>query len=366
MKVPKINPSKALRIPSKRKRKNTGLAPGSLVFTGEKKLEHVEVTLMEYNAAGLIREATEQGAIPSASEEGVVRWYDIRGLHDVELIRSLGQQFDLHPLVLEDILDTEQRPKFEEYDNSFFLLLQALSLMTQAQAVEVETEQVSIYAKEGVVLSFQENDTDLFPGVRTRIRSGQGKIKKRGADYLAYALADNIVDHYYLLLDQLETLLDELEEEILREARRDSKQRIHQLKLQSITLRKVVSPLRDAVNQFAKCENPIMGEDTNMFVRDLHDHTEQIMENIDSYRDLIGGLYDLFVSEVSFKMNSVMQVLTIISTIFIPLTFLAGIYGMNFKHMPELEWRYSYYVLWGIMAIIALGLIYYFRRRNWL
>ncbi|NBC09772.1 MAG: magnesium/cobalt transporter CorA [Bacteroidetes bacterium] len=364
MKVPKINPGKALKIPSKRKRKNTGLAPGSLVFTGEKKLEHIEVTLMEYSAEGLIREATEQGAIPSASEGAVVRWYDIRGLHDVELIRSLGQQFNLHPLVLEDILDTGQRPKFEEYDDSFFLLLQGLSL--NAQAVEVETEQVAIYAKEGVVLSFQENGTDLFPGVRARIRSGHGKIKKRGADYLAYALADNIVDHYYLLLDQLETLLDELEVEILRETRRDSKQRIHLLKLQSITLRKVVSPLREAVNEFARCESPLMAEDTDVFVRDLHDHTEQVMENIDSYRDLISGLYDLFVSEVSFKMNSVMQVLTIISTIFIPLTFLAGIYGMNFQHMPELEWRYGYYALWGIMLLIALALIYYFRRRNWL
>lgn len=364
MKVPKIYPSNALRIPSLKKRKNTGLAPGSLVFTGEKKLDQVEVTLMEYSTEGLIRKVHEKNAIPEASEGQFIRWYDIRGLHDVEFIRALGLQFSLHPLVLEDILDTEQRPKFEEYDQGFFLLLQALSL--NVQDTEVEAEQVSIYAKEGVVLSFQENDTDLFPGVRARIESGKGKIKKRGADYLAYALADNTVDHYYLLLDQLETLLDDLEEEILKETRRDSKQRIHQLKLQSITLRKVVVPLREAVKDFASCESPLMAEDTGIFVRDLHDHTEQIMENIDSFRDLISGLYDLFVSEVSFKMNSVMQVLTIISTIFIPLTFLAGVYGMNFEHMPELKWRYGYYAVWGVMAFVALALIYYFRRRNWL
>jgi magnesium transporter len=364
MKVPKINPGKALKIPAIMKRKNTGMAPGSLVFTGEKKLDHVEVTLLEYNHEGLLRQINKQGSFPLPSEDAVVSWYDIQGLHDVELIRALGQQFNIHNLVLEDILDTGQRPKFEEYENSFFLLLQALSLSNDK--MEVETEQVGIYAMDGVVLSFQENDTDLFPGVRERITSGKGKIKKRGADYLAYALVDNIVDHYYLLMDQLDSLLDELEAEILREARRESKDKIHKLKLQSITLRKVVSPLREAVQEFSRCELPLMAEGTEVFVRDLHDHTVQIMENIDSYRDLISGLYDLFVSEISFKMNSVMQVLTIISTIFIPLTFLAGIYGMNFKYMPELEWRYGYYAIWGVMAIIALALINYFRKRHWL
>jgi magnesium transporter len=364
MKVPKIAPKNALKIPGSKRRKNTGLAPGSLVFTGEKRLEEVQVALIEYNRDGIIREQYETGRLPEATDGDHIRWYDLRGLHNVALIKELGERFRIHPLVLEDILDIDQRPKFEEYERGIFLLLRALSF--DQKSLEVGTEQVAIYAGDGIVLSFQENASDLFQGVRQRMQSDTGKIKQRKADYLAYALADNIVDHYYLLLDQLEEVVDKLEEEILSDARRDSKAKIHNLKLQSITLRKVVGPLREAIGKFSRSDSSLLEQSTGVFIRDLHDHTLQIMENIDSYRDMISGLYDLYLSEISFKMNSVMQVLTIISTIFIPLTFLAGIYGMNFKHMPELEWRYGYPALWLVMLAISLALIYYFRRRNWL
>ncbi|TXB61558.1 magnesium/cobalt transporter CorA [Phaeodactylibacter luteus] len=361
-KLAKHNP--VSRAVSKRKRKNTGLAPGSLVFTGTKHLEEAAVTLTEYHAEGVIYEQSSLGQLPTPHEGGFIRWYDIRGLHHVPLIQELGDLYNIHPLVLEDILDTQQRPKFEEYDNGLFLIVRALSLNAQEQ--RVETEQVGIFAGEGFVLSFQENETDLFSGVRDRIRSGRGKIKKRKADYLAYALADNIVDHYYVLLDQLDVMLDGLEEEILSDANRSTKGRIHSLKLQSITLRKSVAPLREAIGQFSRSDSAFIDEGTEVFIRDLHDHSVQVMDGIDTFRDMISGLYDLYLSEISFKMNSIMQVLTIISTIFIPLTFLAGIYGMNFDHMPELHWRYSYYVLWAVMALISAALIYYFRRRNWL
>ncbi|MBV6654439.1 MAG: magnesium/cobalt transporter CorA [Mameliella sp.] len=365
MSLPKISTKATLNLRSRRKkRQNTGLAPGSLVFTGQKKLEQTQVTLIEYGEAGTVIEQKAEGQIPVSDGTAKVSWYDVRGLHDVTLVEQLGKQFGVHPLSLEDILDTQQRPKFEDYENGLFLILKALTYNEEHQ--RVQTEQVAIFAGADFVLSFQENETDLFPGVRERIHSGRAKIRKRKADYLAYALADNIVDQYYLLLDRIDVLLDDLEEEILANANRDSKSKIHNLRLQTITLRKAVAPLRDAVAQFSRVESPLLAEGTEVFIRDLHDHVVQVMENIDTIRDMMNGLYDLYLSEISFKMNSIMQVLTIISTIFIPLTFLAGIYGMNFKHMPELDWQYGYYYLWGIMALISGGLIYYFRRRNWL
>jgi magnesium transporter len=365
MSLPKISTKATLKLkPRKKKRQNTGLAPGSLIFTGQKKLEEAQVILVEYSMEGEAREQKAEGQIPVSEEPAMVKWYDVRGLHDVALVEQLGKQFGVHPLALEDILDTQQRPKFEDYENGLFLILKALSYDEEQQ--RIQTEQVAIFAGDGFVLSFQENETDLFPGVRERIHSGRAKIRKRKADYLAYALADNIVDQYYLLLDRIDLLLDDLEEEILSKANRDSKGRIHNLRLQTITLRKAIAPLRDAIGAFSRVDSPLMSEGTEVFVRDLYDHVVQVMENIDTIRDMMNGLYDLYLSEISFKMNSIMQVLTIISTIFIPLTFLAGIYGMNFEHMPELQWEYGYYYLWGLMLIISSGLIYYFRRRNWL
>jgi magnesium transporter len=365
MSLPKISTKAALKLkPRKKKRQNTGLAPGSLIFTGQKKLEEVQVTLIEYSTDGAVREQKAEGRIPKPDTTPMVRWYDVRGLHDVALVEELGKQFNVHPLALEDILDTQQRPKFEDYENGLFLILKALSYDKEQQAVL--TEQVAIFAGDGFVLSFQENGTDLFPGVRERIHSGRAKIKKRKADYLAYALADNIVDNYYLLLDRMDLVLGDLEEEILSQANRNSKGKIHNLRLQTITLRKILAPLRDAVGQFSRSDSALLAEGTEVFIRDLYDHTLQVMESIDTIRDMMNGLYDLYLSEISFKMNSIMQVLTIISTIFIPLTFLAGIYGMNFEHMPELSWQYGYYYLWGVMLLTSAGLIYYFRHRNWL
>ena len=211
-----------------------------------------------------------------------------------------------------------------------------------------------------------EDEADLFPGVRDRIHSSRGRIRKRGADYLSYALLDNIVDHYYVVLDQMEEVLEQLEADILANPGRESKEKIHNLKLQFIILRKSVAPLREAIGRFSRCENPIIAEETHIFLRDLYDHTIQVIDTIDTYRDMMSGLYDLYLSEISFRMNSVIQVLTIMSTIFIPLTFLAGIYGMNFDNMPELHWKYGYFILLGVMLAIGLGLIRLFKQKNWL
>ncbi|MCO6477182.1 MAG: magnesium/cobalt transporter CorA [Phaeodactylibacter sp.] len=352
----------AVRLP-KRPRK-TGLPPGSLVFTGRKKVEETHVTLVQFNTEGQIFEQHAKEKLPTPEEGSLVSWFDIRGLHNVELIQALGDQFNIHPLVLEDVLNTQQRPKFEEHESGIFLTVQSLTF--DRDNLEVKMEQVSIYAGKGFVISFQEDKDDLFPAIRERILSGRGKIKKKGADYLAYALADNIVDHYYLLLDQLEEVLDELEEEILSRPGRSSKEKIHSLKIEAIMLRKMVSPLREAIGRFSRTDSPFVEETTLIFLRDLYDHTIQVMDTIDTYRDVMSGLYDLYLSEISFRMNNVIQLLTIISTIFIPLTFLAGIYGMNFDHMPELHWKYGYFVLWGVMVLIAVSLVFVFKRKNWL
>ena len=342
----------------------TGLPPGSLVFTGNRRSESVHIHLMRYGA----EKFTEQHAVddlpdPEEGKDLPVRWLDVRGLHHEELIARIGRRNKIHSLVLEDILDVRQRPKFDEYEEGIFLQLRAFQL--DRAKMEIKTEQVSIYVTKERTFSFQEDTTDLFAAVRERIRTGRGKVRHRGPDYLAYALADSLVDHYYLVLDEVEELVEELEEEIMSSPEENLKQRIHHLRLQMLTLRKSVSPLREAVSRFSKSDSELLSERTEPFIRDLYDHTIQVMDSIETYRDVLNGLYDLYLSEISFRMNNVMQVLTIISTIFIPLTFLAGIYGMNFVWIPELQWKYSYPVLWVIMIVITILLIYYFKRKKW-
>jgi magnesium transporter len=280
------------------------------------------------------------------------------------MIEEVGRFFKIHPLSLEDVLDTSQRPKFDEYDNGIFLIVRSLDF--DEQELEVETEQVGIFIGEHFVVSFQERAEDIFAPIELRLASSSGKIRKRGSDYLAYALIDNVVDNYLIALEKIEKQVDLLEEVIMNNPESHTKGRIHELRLATLTMRKAVYPLREAINRFTDSDHAVKNEETDIFLRDLYDHTIQVMDMVETYRDMINGLYDLYLSEISFKMNNVMKVLTIISTIFIPLSFLAGVYGMNFQHMPELQWRYGYYVLWAIMIALAGGLMFYFWRKKWL
>lgn len=346
-----------------KKRKQAGLPPGSLIFTGQKKVESPDVTILKYNETE-ITELKPTDLSVAQPQEGFVTWYDVRGLHEIELVEKMGAQFEIHPLILEDILDIHQRAKFETYKKGFFLIARSLNL--DPETWEIQSEQVAIYVGSGFVLSFQETADDLFQPVRDRLASGKGKIRMRTPDYLAYALVDSLVDRYYHLLDRIEERIEQLEDDILEGRHSNVKMRIHEQKRQVIDLRRSVVPLRDAVNQFSKSDHELIANVTTVFLRDLFDHAVQVVELMESHRDTLMNLHDLYLSEISFKMNQVMQVLTIIATIFIPLTFLAGIYGMNFEHMPELHWKYSYYVLWGIMILITLALLYYFRRKRWL
>lgn len=350
-----------------RRRKKTqrkhGLPPGTLVFTGDRHTDVPDIVLVQYTESDTFMQSAREMAPPAREMTGVV-WYDVRGLHHVPLIEQLGRQFGVHTLALEDVLDIQQRAKFEDYEDAVFIIAPALTFDEATQ--EVQHEQIGIYAGKDFVLSFQEKPDDTFASVRDRILHGNGRIRKRGADYLVYALLDTIVDHYYLVLDKLEELIDNQEHQVLTAPDESTKRSIHHLKLQVLALRKTVFPLREAVNAFSRSDNPMVQDSTRLFIRDIYDHTIQIMDAIDTWRDVLNGIFDLYLSQLSFRMNNVMQVLTIISTIFIPLTFLAGVYGMNFQNMPELGWRYGYYAVWSLMLLIALLLLLLFRKKRWL
>lgn len=225
---------------------------------------------------------------------------------------------------------------------------------------------MAVYFRKGFVITFQEDHTDTFEPVRQRIHAGKGKVRMLGADYLAYALADTIVDNYFFVLDQIEEEIEALEEKLLTYPDKHSREDIHQLKREVIRARKCVAPLREAISRFSKSESDHINPKTGFFIRDLHDHTIQIMDMVDSYRDILNGLQDLYISEISFKMNQIMQVLTIITTIFVPLSFLAGLYGMNFENMPELRHHNGYYMLLMVMVVIVLSLVLWFKNKKWL
>jgi len=357
---PKIPKPKALQ-----RRKVKGTPPGSIIYTGRKEVTN-RVHYLRYNETELhLSEfaSSEHDKIkPSQTNE--IDWYDLRGLSDTVLIERIGKTFSLHPLLLEDVADVYQRPKFEEYDAGVFIIIKALHFDKERR--KITTEQVSIFFSDGVLISFQESEDDLFHEIRQRIQNDRGRIRRRGADYLAYALLDNIVDNYYVVLEEVDNLVELLEEEIILKPTTKIKQDIHSLKRELLVVRKSIGPLREAVSRFTKTESSVVAENTLLFLRDLYDHTIQIMDSNEAYRDMLNSLQDLYLSEISFKMNQVMQVLTIITTIFVPLGFLAGLYGMNFEYIPELKFRYGYFVLLGIMFLIVLTSLLFFRKKKWL
>ena len=339
-----------------------GSVPGALIFTGDQKVQSPDLTVYHFNEERLEVEDHLPGSADILTDE--VLWIDIRGLHEIRLVEEVGKMFGLHALAMEDILDIHQRPKFEEYDQAFFLIVRSFTY--DKSKLKIIPEQISMYCGAHFVLSFQEDATDIFASVRKRVDQSYGRIRKRGADYLMYALADNIIDAYFTVLDALGDDVEQLEDIIVQNPSPEVKLRIHLLKQCTLDIRRGLSPLREAVGKYSRSESELIDDKTRFFLRDLYDHVLHAMDINETYRDALSGLHDLYISEISFRMNNVMQVLTIIATIFIPLTFFAGIYGMNFDHMPELHYKYSYYILLGAMALITIGLIFFFRRKRWL
>lgn len=300
-------------------------------------------------------------AFPLAEGPGVT-WIDFDGIPESSLVQKIGSELSLHPLVLEDIMNTSQRPKIEDYDDYIFLVVTALRM----EESEVRTEHVSLVLTKNYVLSFREQVVDPWEAVRTRLRAGTGYLRKSGPDYLAYALLDSVVDQYFSVLDSMSTEIESLEASILEETSNRTLHTVHKLKQQMVSIRRVVWPLREIVNHLLRSESSLVEPGTRVFLRDVYDHTIHVLESVESTRDILSGLADLHLSITGHRLNEVMKVLTVIATIFIPLTFLAGIYGMNFEYMPELALKWAYPVLWCVMIALGSLMILFFKRKGWL
>lgn len=341
-----------------------GMAPGSVIYVGNGVAGDTRIELLSYSA-----DRAEERTIPSAEfavlepPPATVTWIDIDSLQDIGLIQEVGARYGIHELVLEDVVNTGQRPKLEEHPNYICLVLKGLDLDSHG---ELRAEQLSLILGDGWVLSFHERASGLFDGVRDRIGEDAARIRKMGADYLVYALVDAVVDDYYEVLESLGENLDILEDDLLIRSVPEAAQRLHAIRRELIFIRKAIWPLRDMMGNLHRSESPLICEETRRYVDDVHDHLLQVLDTVGTFRDLLAGLQDIYLSSVSNGMNEVMKTLTIIATLFIPLTFIAGIYGMNFEQMPELHWAWGYFSVWGLMAVVAATMLIYFRRKRWL
>lgn len=345
--------------------KQVGLPPGALIHVGKQRTEKPVISLIDYDQTRF--ETLTDISIDKATsfkETSTVSWVNLSGIHDISLLEEFGKRFDFHPLALEDILNTQHRPKLEEYEDYSLIILKMLFFDDAAQSIN--TEQISLLLGPNYVVSFQELEGDVFDGVRDRLQRGNGRIRQRGPDYLAYALIDSIVDSYFHILEKIGDKLVQLEEDLISSPDSSMLTTIHHYKRELLLLRKSVWPLREVISQMHKEASPLISEGTQLYLRDLYDHTVQAIDTLEIFRDTVTGLQDLYMSSVSNRMNEIMKVLTIMASIFIPLTFVAGIYGMNFENIPELKWRYGYFMLWGFMVCCATAMIVYFRRKKWL
>lgn len=343
----------------------TGLPPGSLIHIGEKKAERVRIRILDYDENQF--EEKEAKSIEECfpfKDKPTTTWINIDGLHQVDIIEKIGNKFDFHPLLLEDILNTEQRPKIEDFETHIYIVLKMLYYDEKIK--EITSEQISIIFGHNFVISFQEKEGDIFDPIRERIRTGKGRTRKMGADYLSYSLVDSIVDSYFSILEKLGENIEDVEETMITDPKPETLHGIHSLKRKMISLRKSVWPLRDVLSALERSESPLIQEPTRIYLKDVYDHTIQVIDTVETYRDVLSGMLDVYLSSISNKMNEIMKVLTIIATIFIPLTFIAGVYGMNFEFMPELRWRLGYPAIWVVMISVGISMLVYFRKKKWI
>ncbi|HAS16703.1 MAG TPA: magnesium and cobalt transport protein CorA [Nitrospiraceae bacterium] len=349
----------------KKRTQKSGLPPGTLIHIGEKRTEKVKIRIMDYSDMGLkeMEADTIETCFPF-KDKPTNTWINIEGIHDVRVLERLGESYGFHTLILEDILNTDQRPKMEDHGEYIYVVLKMLNSDKNNSVV---IEQISLLLGKNFVISLQEGlEGDVFNPVRERIRSGKGRIRKMGSDYLAYALLDSIVDNYFIVLEKLGEKIEVLEEELITNPKRETLHAIHNLKREMIFLRKSVWPLREVISGLERGESSLISKSTQIFLRDLYDHTIQVIDTVEAFRDMLSGMLDIYLSSVSNKMNEVMKVLTIIATIFIPLTFIAGVYGMNFRNMPEIEWQWGYPLSLLIMGGVAVIMLVFFRKKRWI
>jgi magnesium transporter len=341
-----------------------GLSPGTLLPPSQQPEAALEVQVLVYDQEGvLIMDGQHIDQLLPLKEQAVT-WIHVQGRPPISMLEQFGRHFNLHPLLLEDLLQPQQRPKAEDYGDYIFVSLKALRLDIAEESIQAE--QVGLILGERFVLSFLIGSTGrLFDPVAERIKSGKGRIRRMGPDYLAYSQMDLVVDRYFLILEKLGEEIEDLEEELVTSPTSQTMHRIHALKREMIALRRSVWPLREVISGLERGESPLIHPKTIPYFRDLYDHVVQVMDTIESFREMLSGMVDIYLSSVSNKMNQIMKLLTIIATIFIPLTFIVGIYGMNFEYMPELKWRWGYFGVMALMTLLAVGMLVFFRLRKW-
>jgi magnesium transporter len=349
----------------KRSSQTIGLPPGSLVHIGEKKTGKVKITIIDYDEKHFEEKEVEKvEECFSFKDKKTVSWINIDGVHQLDIIEKIGKCFNLHPLVLEDIVNTGQRPKMEDYEGYIYIVIKMLYHSEKEN--EIKAEQISLILGKNYVISFQESEGDVFNHVRERIRKAKGRIRKMGADYLAYALLDAIIDNYFIILEKIGEKVEGMEDELVDNPTPETLQSIHNLKREMIFLRKSVWPLREVISGLQRGESKLIQKSTGVYLRDMYDHTIQVIDTIETFRDMISGMLDIYMSSVSNKMNEVMKVLTIFAAIFIPLTFIAGVYGMNFQYMPELSLPWAYPAVWIVIISVGVSLLFYFKHKRWI
>ncbi|MBN2162862.1 MAG: magnesium/cobalt transporter CorA [Pontiellaceae bacterium] len=342
----------------------SGQPPGTIVYSGHRTAEPTRISLFEYDTDQLSEKHDIQlEECAGCLQSEAVSWINVDGLNDASSVERIGELFNIHPLVLEDVLHTTQRPKLE--DNGTYLFLVVRMLYIPEGSKEVQSEQLSFILTENALITFQECAGDVFESVRERIRNSHGRIRKMGVDYLLYALMDAIVDGYFLIMESTGEQIEAIEQSMMEDPSAVLLNQLYHMKRELLYLRKSVWPLREAIGALERGESALLTEKTSAYIRDLYDHTIQVIDTVETFRDMLSGVQDLYLSSMGQKTNQVMQVLTIIATIFIPLTFVAGIYGMNFDYIPELHWKYSYFAFWGVILLMTLGMVIYFRRQKW-
>jgi magnesium transporter len=348
-----------------RKPGSTGHAPGTLVPTEIVEQQPLKLMLFEYGSEMPV----EERQVQTVSEcfpfdpQVPVTWLNVAGSRQAEALEDIGNRLGIHPLVLEDILDSSQRPKMEDFDLYLFIEMNMLSW--DENQPQIESDQVSLIVGENYVVTFQEHEKDVFDPVRKRIRESKSRLTRQGADYLAYSLIDAIVDHYFIVLENLGEQIEILEEELVTDPDPGTLQSIHELKRELIFLRKSVWPLREVIGALERGESPLFHESSLIYLRDVYDHTIQIIDTVETFRDIVSGMLDIYLSSISNRLNEVLKVLTIIATVFIPLSFIVGLYGMNFNYMPELQWKWGYPMVWGVIISVVVVMLTYFHRKKW-
>ena len=358
MKIPLLHPFK-------RYSEKIGQPPGTLVYLGEERAEPTRITIIDYDETHLHEEEvqTVKECLPFIDNENVT-WIQIEGIHDITMVEELGAYFGVDHLLLEDLMSPTQLPKIEVYEDYAFIILKNLDYNTAS--ARVSREQISLIIGLNFVISVQENRSGIFTSIQNRLRNAQGRIRKMQAEYLAYALIDVIVDHYFIALDKVDEHIQTLEEEIMTNPSSDVLAKINALRAEILLLRRPILPLRDVLAGILHGDTPLLDENIHPYFHDVYDHLIQVIQMLEMLRSTASGLFDIYTSAVSHRMNEVMKVLTIVATFFIPLTFIAGIYGMNFKFMPELETQWGYPVILLAMLGISIGMFAFFKLKKWL